>query len=159
MKNLHEFLSQWSHFSSKKIKSADDFFMKMLVLLLICMISHSALADCQVTSNGQSISILESSAASLHSKSKSLANHTIQDQDGLGFCYANATSVILKSVIPSHPDLSYIHGALQASTLGPGKNWAKGGRYVRKDKKTHNDVSFVEAGNVCNTIQALKKAG
>jgi hypothetical protein len=107
-------------------------------------------------SNGKTyVSIADNSEVSLFESGKSLSTHKTQDQDGLGTCYANATSAVLKSVIPGSPDVSYIHGALESSTNGWSQNWSDG-----KNQYVKNDGSELTSGGFfCDTIAAIKKAG
>jgi hypothetical protein len=39
----------------------------------------------------------------------SLENFRVQDQDGVGTCYANAASLLLQSKIEGHPEVYYLH--------------------------------------------------
>lgn len=67
---------------------------------LLVLISTSVFAICTGIEEGQTIRLDESG--------KSLETFKVQDQDGLGTCASNATSLVLHSVLNTHPDLSYI---------------------------------------------------
>ncbi len=40
---------------------------------------------------------------------KSLNNFRVQDQDGVGVCYATAASILLQAKLPKNPEVSYLH--------------------------------------------------
>jgi hypothetical protein len=42
----------------------------------------------------------------------SLAKASVQDQDGVGSCFANQASLLLQSILPNNPNLSYLNLAL-----------------------------------------------
>lgn len=52
----------------------------------------------------------------LDRKGGPLEKSAIQDQDGVGSCYANQASVMLQSVIPGNPNLSYLNLGLYYAT-------------------------------------------
>lgn len=93
-------------------------------------------------------SLKDGQMISLLTEGHSLSSHKIQDQDDLGTCYANTTSVVLKSVLPGNPDISYLHLAVQSKTLSeiPSYTQASG-------------RSFIEAGKICDAVESIKKIG
>lgn len=77
----------------------------MKITLLLSLITFNALAmDCGGIPEGQIVRIDNGSG--------SLAKAALQDQDGIGSCYANQASLLLQSVIPDSPNLSYLNLAL-----------------------------------------------
>lgn len=121
------------------------------------LISINAFADCQYSDGTKLVRVKEGEAVSLRDPGKSLENMTMQDQDGLNTCYANATSTILKSLLPDHPDVSYTHAAVMGTTRGWAEDWNKpNNKYLNKEDKSDNFTSF---GWVCETVAGLKKAG
>lgn len=127
--------------------------MKFLGLLLL-FTSAFSYADCRV----QNTVIPDGESKTLFEENGSLASHKTQDQDGLGTCYANTTSVVLKSVLPGNPDISYTHAAVQGSTKGILQDWSRGGAYLSTDE--NNQVqNFTHGGSICNTVDALKNNG
>lgn len=159
--------------------------MKITFILGILFISPSLLADCSIKVGKKYVTLKEKESRSLFASEKEieenekkgkafknpkpLKNFTGQDQDGLATCYANATSVALKTVLPDNPDISYAHLALKGSAHGfDGKKlaWDKEqGKYmkdkvVKEDGKEHTlSQSMVNYGNVCEAIQGAKNAG
>lgn len=125
--------------------------------LLSLLVSFSALADCKFPVGNKMETIPDGASVSLTSPGKSLETHKIQDQDGMGSCYANAASVVLKSVLPKNPDISYIHGGLNFATRQRG-DWGKGGTYV-KDANSFGRTGLIDLGNVCGTFESLEKTG
>lgn len=128
--------------------------MKILGLVL-ALFTFQCWANCQVSNGKSLVTIPEGKRVSLFETGKSLSTHKLQDQDGLGTCYANATSAVLKSVLPQHPDVSYLHAAVSASTRGWSQEFKNGGNKYVSD----NNSDFTHGGWMCETIAALKKAG
>lgn len=90
-----------------------------------------------------------------------LAKAAVQDQDGVGSCYANQSSLLLQSVIPDHPNLSYLNLGLYYTndkTLEEQRN--KGNYLYTLDKQTsdgktlYESKSAINGGFACKTIQA-----
>jgi hypothetical protein len=128
--------------------------MNLLILSFLFM-NIFAWADCKMSNGSAQVSIPENKEISLFESGKSLSTHKIQDQDGLGTCYANATSAVLKSVLPNNPDISYVHAALQSSTNGWLQNWSDGkNNYIKSDNS-----DLTSGGFFCDTVSALKKSG
>lgn len=108
--------------------------MKLLLLLFLLLPSVS-FATCE-----------EGTQTSLFEETRPLRDHVTQDQDGLGTCYANAASVLMKSALKNHPDVSYIHAAMTVNAAKPS--------FIQGD-----DKSFTWGGNVCDTVNAVAAAG
>jgi hypothetical protein len=130
---------------------------KLSFIGLYLLTSSIAYADCKYYDGTKTTTIAEGASVSLRSSGKSLENMKIQDQDGLGTCYANTTSTILKSVLPGHPDISYTHAAIMNTTRGWSENWNNPNKkYLKADDK---EANFADGGWVCETVAGLKKAG
>lgn len=134
--------------------------MKNYTFALCLLMSSFAIAqECKL---GDGTVLKDGEKHSLTDKDEKLANHKTQDQDGLGTCYANAASVMLKSVLPEAPDVSYTHAAIVGSSQA---NWKEGkGEYVRKFKSNKKGVKdeyedFTSGGTMCSTFNALQKNG
>lgn len=138
---------------------ADKTLMKVISLILILIFSVSAFADCRVPQGNSFVVVGEGQVISLLREGKSLASHKIQDQDGMGTCYANTASTMLKSVLPGNPDVSYLHLAVQSATNGVRNNFDPNNpRYWRMGKEDKME-SFADGGFICETVTALKKIG
>jgi len=92
-------------------------------------------------------------------KGRSLENLKPQDQDGLGICYANATSLVLQSIIPNHPDVSYLNIAIHEATSKLNINKSLLSPNTPVDiytKKTNSTTSPpFDAGSSCASIRTL----
>lgn len=125
-------------------------------IFYICLISLSSLttvwADCTLP-GGRTLP--ESQAVSLLDEGKSLSQFRIQDQDGLGTCYANATSAVLQSVLPNNPEISYGHAAIQTTVLG----WRADPRDSNYTILNSENPAVVNGGYFCETVTALKRSG
>lgn len=125
----------------------------LIVNFLLLFSAHAA--DCSYSDGKNLVYVKEGEALSLRDEGRSLANLEVQDQDGLGTCYANTTSAVLTSVLPGHPDVSYTQAALSSSSHGWSQNWKNGkNQYISKD-----DDQFISGGYVCETIAGMKNAG
>lgn len=129
------------------------FYFFVLVLTLLSLDLH---AICKISDGTKLIKLNDGERVSLLDTGMSLGSHKIQDQDGIGTCYANTSSVLLKSTLPGNPDISYIHAALEASTNGwANPNWSRTpAQYIKDDKE-----EFLSGGYICETVAALKKTG
>ena len=125
----------------------------LIVYFLLNLAAHSA--DCSYSNGKILVSVKNGESVSLRDEGKSLADHEVQDQDGLGTCYANATSAVLKSVLPDHPDISYTNAALSSASHGWSQNWKNGKNNYIKNNENH----FISGGYVCETIAGLKNSG
>lgn len=136
-----------------------SYFLILVLSISTYVASGPAFADCRVPQGNSFVVVGEGQVISLLSEGKSLASHKIQDQDGLGTCYANTASVMMKSVLPGNPDISYLHAAVQSSTNGDrGKFNVSDTQYWRMGKENKME-SFTAGGFICETVNALKKTG
>jgi hypothetical protein len=125
--------------------------------MLIYFASFPLMADCNL-SDGINIAEGADKKVSLFNPGSTLVDHKVQDQDGLGTCYANSSSVLLKSILPTHPDISYHHAAITHSANQSKNKYESGNtKYLRSEGQ--DKVSFVNAGRICDTMNALKKSG
>jgi len=117
----------------------------MKVTLLLSLISMNAFAlDCAGMPEGKVVRLDQGNGP--------LAKAAIQDQDGVGSCYANQGSLMLQSVIPGNPNLSYLNLGLYYATDYTVPN------YLKKDYKTYNHYSnanaVIDGGFSCKAINA-----
>lgn len=136
--------------------------MKRVLIFSLIFVCPSLWADCRVSNGNEQVIVPDSKSLSLFEKGKSLETHRVQDQDGLGVCYANTTTAILKSVLPTHPDISYTHAALSSATQGwrADQDWKTDvGRTKFVKKSATSEKDFTYGGYICETIAALKKVG
>lgn len=130
---------------------------KICLTFLGLIIATAVVADCQYYDGTQTATVKAGQSVSLRGPGKPLEKMKIQDQDGLGTCYANTTSTILKSVLPDNPDISYTHAAIMGTTRGWAEDWSEpGNKYLNKKRADDNFTSF---GWVCETVAGLKNAG
>jgi len=88
----------------------------------------------------------------LDHEGNSLAKSKVQDQDGIGSCYANTASVMLQAILPNNPDVSYINLALQNAEKF---NVAKPGSFAfMKDDKL-----LLNGGFICDVFKSAKDNG
>lgn len=110
-----------------------------------------------LSSHGQDCSGLkDQEVVRLDKNDGPLVNGRIQDQDGVGTCYANATSVALKTALPGNPDLSYLQLAFahaQVDVLP--NNQDKDSAYLYSSAGKSNSF-LIDGGFVCKTIEAAK---
>jgi len=126
-----------------------------MIIWFFSIITGISWADCRIHNLNTSFRIQEDSEISLFDSGKSLSEFKIQDQGALGTCYANATSAVLKTALPGHPDISYLDSALKYSTDHDQRVGSLQSRYTSLVK----EKSFVEGGHICNTVAALQKSG
>lgn len=117
----------------------------MKVTLLLSLISMNAFAlDCAGMPEGKVVRLDQGNGP--------LAKAAIQDQDGVGSCYANQGSLMLQSVIPGNPNLSYLNLGLYYATDYTVPN------YLKKGYKTYNHYSnanaAIDGGFSCKAINA-----
>ena len=96
----------------------------------------------------------------------SLESFHIQDQDGLGTCYANAATVMLQSTLSDHPEVSYLQLAM-ISKIDKIENLKKS--FAQKNeapifakppsdpKETKNWSLVIDGGDICSTINKVKE--
>jgi hypothetical protein len=92
-------------------------------------------------------------AVSLFDAGNSLEKFRVQDQDGLGTCYANVLSTVLQSK-NKQTEFSYHHIALMHGENGWQSTWKGTQDFVKKDGYFMN-----EYGNLCSALAAAKKQG
>lgn len=97
--------------------------------------------------------LLDGETQRLDAPGRSLEKVKVQDQDGLGTCYANTTSVVLQSSLEGHPDVSYINLALGYAEKVNSK--AENSTYSY-DK---NGQMLINGGTICKTIEIAKENG
>ncbi len=145
---------------------------KIIHAFLIYTTSFSLLAqDCGSVKDGVVVRLDE--------EGKPLHKARVQDQDGIGSCYANTASLMLQASLPDGPEVSYLNLALQ---YGEKFNRTKDGSFAftraidpeataklkkAEEEKKKNDRNYVppttplevyrdellvEAGTVCNVI-------
>jgi hypothetical protein len=89
---------------------------------------------------------------SLFDAGKSLEKFRVQDQDGLGTCYANVLSTLLQSHNKetefSYHHLALMHGAAEGGVSKGSQN------FLRADGRLMN-----EGGNLCSALAAAKEQG
>jgi len=118
---------------------------KIIHTVLVYSISFSLYAqDCGVVPDG--------TVARLDSEGKSLSNSKVQDQDGIGSCYANTASIMLEGSLEGRPEVSYINLALQNAERF---NLAKKGSFAFNDK----DELLLNGGYICDIINSVQKDG
>lgn len=126
-------------------------------ILFILWLPSLVMADCQFSDGTKAITLKNGESVSLRSPGKSLEKLKIQDQDGLSTCYANSASVVLQSILPGNPEISYTHAAVMGTTRGQQEDWSKdNNKYLNMADKEENFTSF---GWVCETVTALKNSG
>ncbi|WP_408095650.1 hypothetical protein ACJVC5_11450 [Peredibacter sp. HCB2-198] len=100
----------------------------------------------------------------------SLSKAAVQDQDGIGSCYANQASLMLQSVVPGNPNISYLSlGVFYAHDVNLPKQREQGNkRYTISEKKADNTIvvdayTGLDSGSGCRTInnavERQKKTG
>lgn len=100
--------------------------------------------------------IKDGTVSRLDQPGKSLGNARVQDQDGLGTCYANTASLMLQSILPNNPEISYLHLSINRAE-----------KLVQKDLKSQgktqafkdNGDLLLDAGFACESIKLAKEAG
>lgn len=125
----------------------------MKIGLLLSLISLNAFAlDCG--------DIPEGKVVRLDQGSGSLAKAAVQDQDGIGSCFANQGALMLQAILPGNPNLSYLNLGLYYATDKTLKDRrAKGDKtYTRNLTGANGQVTAVGSGiytgNTCDTINA-----
>lgn len=138
---------------------ADKSSMKLFIPIFILISNLAAWADCRVPQGNSFVVVGEGQTITLLSEGRPLANLKIQDQDGMGTCYANTASTMLKSVLPGNPDLSYLHLAVQTATNGVRNKFDPSNPQYWRMGNENKMESFADGGFICETVTALKKIG
>jgi hypothetical protein len=126
-------------------------FIAIIILQNLCAFANTD-KGCKLNNT----TINDGESVSLFENGKSLANFKVQDQDGLGTCYANATTAILTTFLPNNQTPSYIHAALAHGAIG----WR--GKWQPSDAKKEiikNGDFIGDSGNFCASLEAMKTAG
>jgi hypothetical protein len=122
--------------------------MNTKLLIFLSLISFNTFAqDCGDVKDG--------TISRLDAPGKSLSNARVQDQDGLGTCYANTASLLLQSVLPNNPEVSYLHLSINRAE-----------KLVQKELKSQGKVQafkdngdlLLDAGFACDSIKLAKEA-
>ncbi len=94
----------------------------------------------------------------LDAKDGPLYGSPVQDQDGLGTCYGNSTSIALKTALPGNPDLSYLQLSLRYTNeyKAPANALASKDSAFEYDDAGKKTGLLLEGGSVCKTIIAAK---
>lgn len=123
--------------------------MNSKLFFLLSILSFSALAqDCGDMADG--------TVSRLDEPGKSLANARVQDQDGLGTCYANTASLMLQSAMPDNPEISCLQLSInRAETLVQKEYRSQGKSQAFKD----NGDLLLDAGFSCEAIKLAKDNG
>lgn len=125
------------------------------MIVTLTSFSLGASEDCADLKNGEILRLDE--------KGKSLENFKVQDQDGVGTCYANTTSLILESLLENHPQVSYLQVAAisKTSTLEQLRSDAKAENFdiyaKQENDRRKNWRLAIEGGTVCKVISELQK--
>ncbi|MGZ3789639.1 MAG: hypothetical protein ACXVLQ_14010 [Bacteriovorax sp.] len=140
-------------------------FKRLFPLVSLLLINQAIYAeDCEDMKDGEIVRIDQ--------KGGSLENFHVQDQDGLGTCYANTASLLLQASLKNHPEVSYLQLAAIAKTE-PIENLHKYASkpedfelYAKKIRKknaaTNGNASTdqwilgLDIGSVCGPIDAAK---
>lgn len=149
--------------------------MKILFISVSLFVSSMTFAEC-ILPDGSSIREGQQGQLSLFDKDGSLENQSVQDQDGVSTCYANASSVLLKSVLKDkddpkkHPDISFHDLALTSGADKAKKKADEKSKQLAKSKSKEagkpveiqyqdKQNSIGEYGHVCEAINAAKAKG
>ncbi|MBC7539315.1 MAG: hypothetical protein H7281_10870 [Bacteriovorax sp.] len=123
---------------------------KLLLFLLLSSVSKVFGQDCT--------GMVDNEEQRLDKNGGPLTQSRIQDQDGLGTCFANSTSVALQTALPGNPDVSYLQLAFShAQKEYAPKNTAqrKDSAYIINLDGSRGNV-LINGGQVCDTIKAVK---
>lgn len=89
-------------------------------------------------------------------KKVELKQFAVQDQDGLGICYANSASVLLQHAMGWEKPVSYQQLALGHANYA--RSWFTGQKIANTSGKP-GDRYAGEAGNICLSVEAAKQYG
>lgn len=120
------------------------------LIVFFLLASNSFAQDCS--------SLKENEEYRLDKNNGPLVNSRIQDQDGIGTCYANTSSVALQTALSGNPNVSYLqlafsHAQINIAPENKGRNSAY--RYS-DDNEGKKGESLIDGGRVCETIEAAK---
>ena len=140
--------------------------MKYQLLILGLLFSNQSYAQsCGSLADGEIIRVDE--------ENKSLQNFKVQDQDGLGSCYANAASLLLQGSLKNNPEISYLHLATlyktqalseQRDSAKSTNNFSIYAKQAANNQKAINGAGdamkwdlAIDGGNTCGVIAAVKE--
>jgi hypothetical protein len=89
----------------------------------------------------------------LDQKGGTLAGLQVQDQDGLGTCYANAASLLLQAADPNHRRFSYVSMAMTYAQNNLTNQYGIG----KFDKERERYDFFFEGGDSCEVIKSVQR--
>lgn len=118
---------------------------KFILFFFFLLMTNGHAQDCGSISEGQVVRLDEEGG--------SLSKARVQDQDGLGTCYANTSSVLLQSSLPDSPEVSYLNLALGYAEKN--NKLAEGSYAFDKD----GEVTISTGGLICGTINHAKENG
>ncbi|MBC7691412.1 MAG: hypothetical protein H7222_06545 [Methylotenera sp.] len=98
----------------------------------------------------------------LDAKGGPFENSPTQNQGELGVCFATTASRLLQSVLPGHPEISYLDLAAQTKELGTAlvHPTAAEARKMTGSELLDEDPSFwLESGYPCDAFKTAKKIG
>lgn len=138
--------------------------MRIIFPVFLFLSSTAVFSDCSLPDGSK---LKDGEAKSLFDPGGSLETLKTQDQDGLGTCYANVASVLLKASLPDHPDISYQHAALMGNAY---KYYVKNRNFVSRKTLGSNTIvnpdsaydvneASSELGFTCDVIEQLKRSG
>ncbi len=131
--------------------------MKRNNMIFLFLISFNLLAqDCGEIKDGE--------VKRLDKENMSLSKAKVQDQDGIGSCYANTASLLLQAALPGNPDVSYLHLAMNYAENNEAARQRRDGkmRVVNRETGTDGKIKesmLFEGGFICETIMHAKNSG
>ncbi len=134
-------------------------FLAFKIVSLICLPISTALADLQCTDSAPN-----RAPVNLTAPGGSMENFRVQNQDGLGTCYANALSDMFEGTLPGHPSLSFQQIAIMHGVDRRARDAATGrvdAVYESTNARTGTVSTkvFNESGFMCNAFDSVKSRG
>jgi len=128
--------------------------LNILLIILLSFFSLNALA-LQCTTSDSGATLLSGQAP--NGESSSLSSFELQDQDGMGTCFANTMSAMLEASLAGHPHLSYQQIALAyGMDAHPPAGGSGRGSALYTDAFTGRRQTVSEGGFLCNAFQSIK---
>jgi len=118
---------------------------------LLGLVIYQSLAQAQITCTGDSVS----PDFSLRSQGKSLQSMQLQDQDGLGTCYANALSLAMEAELGtpvSYHQIAVNYGQRENATASGSRRRA----VTERDDDNFVSEVFTEGGNACEAFDLMR---
>lgn len=121
-----------------------------LTLVLIFSLTQSFGQDCGEMADNE--------VQRLDKEDGPLWQSRIQDQDGVGTCFANTTSVALQTLLPGKPDISYLHLAFASAQVEQAPINDKRGvdSAYRVSEEGQKAGLLIDGGDVCETIKSAQ---